>query len=165
MCTLSEPAAPSGPAQALAMVSAGLEYLAGCDAAGLGTTAQAEALMGLEQAEARHTAARAKILAAFTAQHGFQADGQFGAKSWLRAVTKVTRGAAAGAAGWARRLQEHPVLAGALAAAQLSASWARQIYDWTDRLPEDHRADADQILLAAALGARTCTTSAPSRRK
>ncbi len=59
MCTLSEPAAPSSPAQALAMVSAGLGYLAACDAAGLGTAVQAEALVGLEQAEARHTAARA----------------------------------------------------------------------------------------------------------
>jgi hypothetical protein len=36
---------------------------------------QAEALIGLEQAEARHTAARARILAAFTAQDGYQADG------------------------------------------------------------------------------------------
>ena len=152
MCTLSEPARPSSPAQAVAMVHAGLGYLSGCDAAGLGTAAQAEALIGLEQAEARHTAARAKILAAFTAQHGFQADGQFGAKPWLRAVTKVTRGAAAGATGWARRLAAHPVIADGLAAAQISASWARQICDWTDRLPEGHRADADPILLAAALG-------------
>ena len=152
MCTRSEPAAPSSPAQALAMVSAGLGYLSGCDAAGLGTAVQAEALIGLEQAEAQHTAARARILSAFTADQGFQADGQFGVKAWLRAVTKITRGAAAGATGWARRLAAHPVLAGALAAAQLSASWARQICDWTDTLPEDHRADADQILLAAALG-------------
>ena len=152
MCTLSEPAAPSSPAQALAMVSAGLSYLAGCDAAGLGTTAQAEALIGLEQAEAQHTAARAKILSAFTAQDGFQDDGHYGAKSRLRAFTKITRGAAAGATGWARRLAAHPVLADALAAAHISASWARQICEWTDRLPEDHRGDADQILLAAAVG-------------
>ena len=152
MCTLSEPAAPSGPVQALAMVSAGLGYLAACDAAGLGTGAQAEALIGLEQAEAKHTAARARILTAFTAQDGYQADGQFGAKSWLRAVTKITRGAAAGATGWARRLAAHPVIAGALAGGQLSTSWARQICDWTDQLPGDHRADADQILLAAAVG-------------
>ena len=73
-----------------------------------GTAAQAEALIGLEQAEARHTAARARILAAFSAGHGFQADGQFGAKPWLRALTKVTRGAAAGTAGWARRLAGPP---------------------------------------------------------
>jgi hypothetical protein len=152
MCTLNEPAVPSSPAQALAMVSAGLGYLAACDAAGLGTAVQAEALAGLEQAEARHTAARAKILSAFSAGHGFEADGHYGAKPWLRAVTKVTRNAAAGAAAWARRLQAHPVIAGALAAGRLSTSWARQICDWTDQLPGDHRADADQILLAAAVG-------------
>ena len=80
MCTLNKPAAPSSTVQALAMVSAGLGYLAGCDAADLGTAAQAEALVGLEQAEAQHTAARAKILAAFTSQGGYQADGQYGPK-------------------------------------------------------------------------------------
>ena len=85
VCTLSKPAAPSSTAQALAMVSAGLGYLAGCDAADLGTAAQAEALVGLERAEARTTAARARILAVFTAQGGFQADGQYGPRAWLRA--------------------------------------------------------------------------------
>ncbi len=120
--------------------------------ADLGTAAQAEALVGLERAEARTTAARARILAVFTAQDGYQADGQYGPKAWLRAFTKITPGAAAGAAGWARRLAAHPVIADALAAGQISASWARQICDWTEQLPEDLRADADQILLAAALG-------------
>src|SRR5450755_755210 len=152
MCTGNEPAAPSSPAQALAMLRASLGYLAACDAAGLGTAVQAEALIGLEQAEAQHTAARARILSAFTAQDGYQADGQYGARAWLRAFTKVTKHAAAGAAGWARRLAAHPVIADALAAGQISASWARQICDWTDQLPGDHRADADQILLAAAMG-------------
>src|SRR5450755_1936923 len=152
MCTLNDPAAPSSPAQALAMVSAGLGYLATCDAAGLGTAAQAEALVGLEQAEAQHTAARAKILSAFSAGRGFEADGHYGAKPWLRAFSKVTKNAAVATAAWARRLQVHPVIAGALAAGELSTSWARQICDWTDQLPGDHRADADQILLAAAVG-------------
>ncbi len=78
MCTLNQPAAPASTVQALAMVSAGLGYLAGCDAADLGTAAQAEALVGLEQAEARTTAARARILAAFSAQDGYQADGHYG---------------------------------------------------------------------------------------
>jgi Domain of unknown function (DUF222)/HNH endonuclease len=152
MCTHTEAAVPASTVQALAMVSAGLGYLAGCDAADLGVAAQAEALVGLEQAEAQHTAARARILSAFTVQGGFQADGQYGARSWLRAFTRITPAAAGGALGWARRLQAHPVIAAALAAGQLSASWAGQICDWTDRLPEDLRGDADQILLAAALG-------------
>ena len=88
MCTQTEPAAPSSTAQALAMVRAGLGYLTACDAADLGTAAQAEALIGLEQAEAQHTAARAKILAAFSGQQGHQADGQYGPAAWLRAFTK-----------------------------------------------------------------------------
>ena len=150
MCTQSEPAAPSSTVQALAMVRAGLGYLSACDAVSLGTAVQAEALVGLEQAQAQHTAARARILAAFSAQQGYQADGQYGPRPWLRAFTKVTNQAAAGAVGWARRVQAHPLIADALAAGQLSASWAKSLCDWTDQLPEDRRADADQILLAAA---------------
>ena len=91
MCTTSEPAAPASTGQALAMVRAGLGYLAACDAASLDTGAQAAALTGLEAAEAQHTAARAAILSVFTAQHGYEADGQYGAAAWLRAITRVTR--------------------------------------------------------------------------
>ena len=134
------------------MVSAGLSYLASCDAAQLPTAVQAETLCGLERAEAVHTAARAKVLAAFTAQNGYEADAAFGPKTWLRAQTKVTQGAAAGAVAWAARLQAHPVMATALAREEITASWARQICQWTDQLPGDHRADADQILLAVATG-------------
>ncbi len=152
MCTATEPAAPASAGQALAMVRAGLGYLASCDAGSLGTAAQAAALIGLEAAEAQHTAARAKILAAFTAQQGYEADGYYGAASWLRARTRVTKGAAAAATGWARRLGEHPAIAAALAAGQLPVSLARLICDWTDKLPEGCRADADGILLAAVLG-------------
>ena len=146
MCTLSEPAAPSSTAQALAMVRAGLGYLSGCDAAELGTPVQAEALIGLEQAEAQHTAARARLLAAFSAQQGHHADGQYGPAAWLRAVTHVTSGAAGAAVKWARRLAAHPLIAAALAEGQLTSSWAKALCQWTDQLPEERRADADAIL-------------------
>ncbi|HYZ52421.1 MAG TPA: DUF222 domain-containing protein, partial [Streptosporangiaceae bacterium] len=126
--------------------------LTGCDAPGLGAAGQAEALAALERAEAKHTAVRAKILSAFGAGRGFEADGHYGPKPWLRAVTRVTKGAAAGAASWARRLQAHPAIADALAAGAISASWAKEICTWTEQLPEDKRTDADQILLAAATG-------------
>jgi hypothetical protein len=89
------------------MARAGLGYLSACDAASLGTPVQAEALIGLEQAEAQHTAARAKMLAAFSAQQGHHADGQYGPASWLRAFTSVTNGAATAAVTWARRLAAH----------------------------------------------------------
>ena len=152
MCTMTGPAAPADTGQALAMVRAGLGYLAACDAGSLATEAQAAALTGLEAAEAQHTAARAKILSAFTGQHGYEADGQYGAAAWLRATTRITRAAAAAATGWARRLAAHPVIAAALAAGQVPASLARLICDATDQLPEQHRGDADGILLAAVLG-------------
>ncbi len=143
---------PSNARDALLMISAGLGYLTRCDAPGLGSAGQAEVLAALERAEARHTAARARVLSAFTASRGFEADGQFGPKPWLRGLTKVTKGAAAGAVGWARRLDAHPAVAEALAAGEITASWARELCTWTDQLPEDTRGDADQILLAAAAG-------------
>jgi hypothetical protein len=51
-----------------------------------------------------------------------------------------------------RRLRAHQAIAGALRDANISTSWARELCDWTDKLPEEARDDADQILLAAAAG-------------
>jgi hypothetical protein len=64
----------------------------------------------------------------------------------------VLHGAAAAAVGWAWRLSAHPVTGRAVAGGELSPSWARQICDWADRLPEERRADAEEILVAAARG-------------
>jgi hypothetical protein len=51
---------------------------------------------------------------------------------------------------WMRRLAAHPAIGQALAAGELSPSWARAVCAWTDLLPAEHRGDADVILLAAA---------------
>jgi hypothetical protein len=51
-----------------------------------------------------------------------------------------------------RRLAAHPAVADALAGAKVSESWGRQICEWTDLLPAEHRGGADQILLDAAAG-------------
>ncbi|HEY0716120.1 MAG TPA: DUF222 domain-containing protein [Streptosporangiaceae bacterium] len=134
------------------MVRSGLAFLATVDAPGLGDAGQAETLAGLEQAEARLTAARSTVLAAFCAGHGYEADGQFGPQPWLRIFTRVTRAAAAGTVSWMRRLAAHPAVAAALAAGAISTSWAREICVWTGRLPADLIQDADAILLAAAAG-------------
>ncbi len=61
-------------------------------------------------------------------------------------------GGASAAVGWMRRLNAHNAVRDALAAGTVSSSWARQICDWTDLLPESARGDADLILLAAAAG-------------
>ena len=120
--------------------------------ASLPAAAQAECLRGLERAESLHTAARAGALAAFMSCGGCEDDGQGSARAWLRWQTRITSGAAAGAVGWARRLAAHPAVGEALAAGEISASWAREICSWTAKLPEGKQADADAILLAAAAG-------------
>jgi hypothetical protein len=143
---------PISVTDALAMLERALCALATADTGSLPTQVQAQTLRALERAEARHTAARARVLAAFTAQDGYEDDGHGSARTWLRWQTRVTRAAAAGSVGWARRLAAHPVIARALAGGELSASWAGAICGWTDRLPGGNRDDADAILAAAAAG-------------
>ena len=139
-------------ADAVAMAQTALAYLATADMASLPAAAQAECLRGLERAESLHTAARAGALAAFISSGGCEDDGQGTARAWLRWQTRITSGAAAGAVGWARRLAAHPAVGQALAAGDVSASWAREICSWTGKLPAEKRAGADAILLAAAAG-------------
>jgi hypothetical protein len=143
---------PASVSQALAMLHRALDHLNAADVASLPSGVQAEALRALGRAEAKHTAARARVLAAFAAQGGCEHDGHGSARAWLKWQTRVTAGAAAGAVGWVRRLAGHPVIAGALAAGELSPSWARQVCEWTDRLPEAQRRAADEILAGAARG-------------
>jgi len=153
MCLAGQvPAAPATAAQAMAMVQAGLGWLATADAASLPTALQADCLRGLERAASLHTAARSRVLAAFWAQDGCQDDGHGSARTWLKWQTRVTGGAAAGALAWMRRLAGHPAVGEALAGGDVSESWARLICEWTDALPEDVRGDADVILLGAAGG-------------
>ncbi|MBV9857881.1 MAG: DUF222 domain-containing protein [Streptosporangiaceae bacterium] len=144
--------APAILADALAMIDAGLGYFNAIDVAGLSSAAQAETLVALGRAQATQTAAHAAVLAAFTACGGYEADGYGGPVPWLMYVTRVTKAAARGAAGWMRRLSNHPRVAQALAAREVSESWARQFCEWSDRLPQENRAAADAILLAAAAG-------------
>jgi hypothetical protein len=144
-------AAPSSTTEAVSMVLAGLSYLATADPTTLAAQAQAECLQGLEQAAGIATAARARILAAFTAGHGYSADADYSPASWLIHRTKVTKGAARGHLGWARRAATHPQVLDALAEGTvLSESMAAVICGWTDKLPADCRETADTILITAA---------------
>src|SRR5450755_1572480 len=148
----ARPAVPVSAADAVAMAQAALAYLANANMASVPAAAQADCLRGLERIESLHTAARAGVLAAFMASGGHEDDGQGSAGAWLRWQTRVTKGAAAGAVAWARRIAAHPAAGGALAAGEISASWAREICAWTSQLPAGRHADADAILLAAAAG-------------
>ncbi len=132
------------------MVRAGLGYLAAADAAQLPAATQAECLRKLEQTGAVATAARASFLSSFAAGQGYADDGDYSVVSWLMHRTGITRGAAVGHAAWARRAGTHPKVVAALAAEQVSESVGRLICLWTAKLPEQHRDDADEVLLAAA---------------
>ena len=96
------------------------------------------------------TAARAWFLAAFTAGQGYAGDADYSAVSWLIHRTGITRGAAVGHTAWAKRAGTHPRVLAALAAGQVPESAGRLICLWTGKLPEEHRDDADEVLLAAA---------------
>src|ERR1700691_3214171 len=99
---------PGSPAEAIAMVLAGLGWLAGttsggatagADVAGMPGEVQPECLRGLERARSVWTAAHARVLGAFDAGLGFEADGQGSAKAWVRWQTQVTPRAPTGATG------------------------------------------------------------------
>jgi hypothetical protein len=152
------PAPPATAGEALSAISAGLSYLNAADAASLTTAEQADCLRALEQAAAMHTAARARVLAAFHARGGCEDDGHGSTRTWLKWQTRITGGAAAGAIGWTRRLSAHPAVGDALAGAEISESWARQICEWTEKLPETHRHAADGSCSAPRRAAPGCGT-------
>jgi hypothetical protein len=64
--------------------------------------------------------------------------------------TGITRAAAASHTAWARRAETHPQVVAALAAGDLSESYARAICQWTDKLPEKYREESDELLVKAA---------------
>jgi hypothetical protein len=135
--------------EALDMVQAGLSYLAAADAAQLPAATQAECLRRLERSDAIATAARAFILAGFTAGQGYADDADYSAVAWLIHQTRITRGAAAGAPPSCAASPPTRVLA-ALAAGQVTEPVGRLICLWTGKLPEKYRDDADEVLIAAA---------------
>jgi hypothetical protein len=149
MSTASAPAFASAT-QALDVVRAGLRFLATADVSQLTVAEQAACLRGLEQADAVATAARTSMLAGFGASQGYVDDGDYGLFSWLRHRTQVTRGTAGEHTAWINRAAAHPDVHAALAAEAISVSYAREICRWTSKLPDDARAAADEILLAAA---------------
>src|SRR5271167_3229463 len=132
------------------MVQAGLGFLAAADATAMPAETQAWCLQMLERANSISTAARTSVLAAFTSGQGYSADADYSPRAWLVNRTRVTKGAAVGYTAWVRRAATHPEVAAVLASGEMSESFARTICAWTDKLPQECRPDADEILLGAA---------------
>ena len=155
MCTTTVPATS---AEALAMLESAvgmqqcaLVFLAAQDAAGLPAPAAADQLRALERTDAVGAALRGRLLAVFDSQDGHLADGQRTTRAWLINSLRVTRGQAAEHLAVQALARSHRVLHAALAEGWvLTKSEALQLARWTRPIPEEYRAEAEDILVAAA---------------
>src|ERR1700749_284120 len=148
---MSDVMSPASTDQALEMLMVALGYLAAADATEMSAEEQARCLKVLERATAIGAAARTSTLSACPPGKGSSADAQYSAKPGLVYKTGVTKGAAASHTAWMRRALEHPAMFTAMAAGDVSEPVARLLCQWTDKIPEARRADADTILVAAAV--------------
>jgi hypothetical protein len=141
---------PANADEALVMLHAAADHLAGTDWQGLGGFSQGMALRSLGSVMAKLAAVHAGALGAFDACGGYGADGHPSARSWLQHQTRITRKAARELGQSKDRLAAHPVLWEAQAAGEISGTWASQFAAWTGRLPTEEVDAADKILLDAA---------------
>ena len=142
---------PASTAEALGMLRAALGHLASVDPAALTVEEQARCLRVLEESNAVAVAARTLVLGAFAAARGYAEDGDCGLRAWLMHHTGITQGAAASHIAWTKRTPAHPEIARAMAAGELSESAARTLCGWIDKMPEECRGKAGEVLVAAAL--------------
>src|SRR5580700_8333846 len=155
MCTTTVPATA---AQALGMLESAvgmqecaLRFLAGEDAASLPAQAVADQLRVLERADAVQAAVRGRLLVVFDAQDGHLADGQRTTRTWLVHSLRVTRGQAAEYQAVQALASGHRVLHAALVEGWvITKSEALQLARWTRAIPEECRAEAEELLVTAA---------------
>jgi hypothetical protein len=138
---------PLSVAEALRMAEAAMDFLNGDGRDALDGASAGGVLESMGGIGARFAAARSAILARFDAARGHDADGYGSSAAWLAAKNKVTRRDANAEVRLMRQLRRHPVLADALARTDITESWARQLADWTRRLPDDWRGVVDKILV------------------
>jgi hypothetical protein len=146
MCTADGPA-PGSVAEALRMTRAGLDYLNGRAGTDLDGSSCGEVLQLLGEIQSKTAAAHATVLSRFDAAGAHCADGYATSAAWLYAMARMSRSDAKAAVRQMRALGKHPSLEQALAAGEISASWAGQVLAWvTDRkLPVQLRHDAEAV--------------------
>ena len=128
-----------------------LRFLAAQDAAGLPAQAVADQLRALERTDAVGSALRGRLLEVFDAQDGHLADGQRTTRTWLVHSLRVTKGQAGEYQAVQALARSHRVLHAALAEGWvITKSEALQLARWTRAIPEEYRAEAEEILVAAA---------------
>jgi len=153
MCT-EEARSCSGPpqsaAEALRVMSAGLDYLNSPAAGELDAAAIGDVLMSLGELQAKFTAAHTSFLRRFDAADAHDADGYGTSASWLAARTQMTMKDAKAAVGKMRRLSKHRDVCDAMAGGQISESCGLEITELTKKLPQELRGQTGKILLDAA---------------
>src|SRR5215469_15771727 len=137
-------------AEALRMADATMDYLNSPEAADLDPAACGTVLRSLAGVQAKFTAAHASVLARFDAADAHDSDGYGNSVAWLMAMTDMTQRDARAEVREMRLLRDHPALAQALAARDISRSWALAIAEWTRKLPAELRAETIKILVQAA---------------
>ena len=141
---------PVNTDEAVKMLRAAMGFLY-ANASEMVTEEQTQCLHALEQVNSMSTATRACVLGSFISGQGYAADADYSPRSWLIHRTRISKGAATAHTAWVRRAAAHPLVIAALAEGHvLSESYGRKLCEWTDKLPEDCRATADAILIAAA---------------
>jgi len=146
---------PGSVAEALRMAGAGLAYLNSTAGNELGPAALGEVLTALGDLQGRLAAAHAAFLRRFDAANAHDADGYGSASAWLAGKGRMTKRDALAAVKQMRQLSQRPGLHEAVAAGDISMSWADAIARWTSKLPAELREVTDKILLqAAAAGAQ-----------
>jgi hypothetical protein len=105
----------------------------------------------MERNDAIEAAVRGRLLEVFDSQDGHLADGQRSTRAWLVHSLRVTRGQAAEHLAVQALARGHRVLHAALAKGWvITKSEALQLARWTRAIPEQYRAEAEELLVAAA---------------
>ena len=142
---------PANAGEALEMLECAARFLADLDAADIPAEAITEYLRRMEQADAVQAAARGEFLATFDAKDGHLGDGQRTTRAWLVHSLRVTRGQAAEHRAVQALAREHrPLLAGLREGRLITKSVALQLAKWTSPIPAEFRAQAEEIVVAAA---------------
>jgi uncharacterized protein DUF222 len=138
---------PVSAGEALEMIDAALDFLNGPAREQLGVSALGGVLTRLSAIGAKYSAAWNYYLSKFDANDCHDADGYQTSAAWLAHKTQTKLSAARGQVRQMRLVTARPALDAAMAAGELSQSWAREIIAWTKELPPDMRGDLDGLLL------------------
>ena len=147
MCTVTPPLTARDK---LALAETLLADLAGEDAAGQPVAAMADGLRAMERIDAAGAALRARLLHGFDAQQGSVADGQRTTRTWLVNCLRVTKGQAGEYKALQALAAKHEPLLAGLRDRALTKFAALLLARWTMAIPEEFRAEAEEILVTAA---------------